>query len=153
VQRRYFPHLTTVKSATLGKPKHHNSGDIINRCLPFLMPMTSLLMGPLLTGCALKKQCAEGFTNGPRYVVDPYWPKPLTNNWILDQVAGIATDRNDNIWLIHRPGSISEDECGAALTPRRSKCCTGLPKLPGRKTIIQTPPLTFDRQAIWRRKG
>ncbi len=27
----------------------------------------------------------EGPINGPRYAVDPYWPKPLHNNWIWDK--------------------------------------------------------------------
>jgi hypothetical protein len=28
----------------------------------------------------------------PAFRVDPYWPKPLPNNWILGQVGGMATD-------------------------------------------------------------
>ena len=28
----------------------------------------------------------------PRMQVDPFWPKPLPNNWILGQVAGVAVD-------------------------------------------------------------
>lgn len=64
---------------------------------------------------------------GPRYAVDALWPKPLPNNWILGQVAGIAVDRNDTIWLIHRPLTLTDDEKGAALTPPRSKCCVAAP--------------------------
>ena len=73
----------------------------------------------------------EGTANGPldavRYAVDANWPKPLPNNWILGQVAGIATDKDDHIWLIHRPASLTEDERGATLTPPRSKCCVAAP--------------------------
>jgi hypothetical protein len=29
----------------------------------------------------------------PQFQVDPFWPKPLPNNWILGQVSGVATDR------------------------------------------------------------
>ena len=75
-----------------------------------------------LSNSAAIAQRVEGPAAGPRYAVDPYWPKPLPNNWILGQVAGIATDRDDNIWVVHRPGSITDDERGATLTPRRSKC-------------------------------
>ena len=28
----------------------------------------------------------------PQYKVEPFWPKPLPDNWILGQVAGIAVD-------------------------------------------------------------
>jgi len=37
----------------------------------------------------------------PQFQVDPFWPKPLPNNWILGQVSGIATDRYDRIWVVH----------------------------------------------------
>ena len=70
---------------------------------------------------------AEGPASGPRYAVDANWPKPLPNNWILGQVAGIAADRDGNIWLVHRPASLTEDERGATLTPPRSKCCVAAP--------------------------
>ena len=64
---------------------------------------------------------------GPRYAVDAAWPKPLPNNWILGQVAGIAVAKDDTIWLIHRPRTLTEDERGATLTPPRSKCCVAAP--------------------------
>ena len=36
----------------------------------------------------------------PQFQVDPFWPKPLPNNWILGQVSGIAADKYDRIWLV-----------------------------------------------------
>ena len=71
---------------------------------------------------------------GPAYTVDPHWPKPLPKQWLLGQVAGIATDKDQNIWIIHRPATLTEDERGAMLKPRRSHCC------------VDTPPvLQFDK--------
>jgi hypothetical protein len=64
---------------------------------------------------------------GPEFTVAPSWPKPLPNNWILGQVAGIAVDAQDHVWIIQRPGSLTDDEKGAALTPPRSKCCVPAP--------------------------
>ncbi len=64
---------------------------------------------------------------GPRYAVDAAWPKPLPDNWILGQVAGIAVAKDDTIWLIHRPKTLTEDERGSTLTPPRSKCCVAAP--------------------------
>lgn len=63
----------------------------------------------------------------PRFEVDPSWPKPLPNNWILGQVGGITVDSEGHIWIIHRPRSLTDDEKGAALTPPRSKCCISAP--------------------------
>lgn len=69
------------------------------------------LAAVLLAACAPVPQRIEGAAApGPRYAVDPYWPKPLPNNWILGQVSGIATDSKDHIWVYHRPRSITEDE-------------------------------------------
>ena len=73
-------------------------------------------------------------SGGPRYAVDATWPKPLPNNWILGQVAGVATASDDTIWVIHRPLTLTEDERGNTFTPKRSKCCSAAP-----------PVLQFDR--------
>jgi DNA-binding beta-propeller fold protein YncE len=66
-------------------------------------------------------------TGVPQFKVDPFWPKPLPGNWMLGQVAGIAVDRNDNIWIVHRPASLVDDEKGALANPPTSKCCTPAP--------------------------
>ena len=91
-----------------------------------------------LVGCAnlANPQRVEGAKSGsgPAYAVDPFWPKPLPNQWLLGQVAGIATDKNQTIWVIHRPNTLTEDERGATLTPPRSTCCLPAP-----------PVLQFDQ--------
>src|SRR5437763_14324431 len=65
--------------------------------------------------------------NGPRYVVDPFWPKDLPENWTLGQVAGIAVDNQDNVWIVHRPRTLVEDEKGAQKTPPETRCCKPAP--------------------------
>ncbi len=76
----------------------------------------------------------QSTTKAPQYKVDASWPKALPNNWILGQVAGVATDKNDHVWIIHRPLTITDDEKGATLNPKRSKCCIPAP-----------PVLEFDK--------
>lgn len=71
----------------------------------------------------------------PDYKVVPSWPKQLPNNWILGQVAGVAVDRYDQIWVLHRPRSNTVDELGAAQVPPRSECCLPAP-----------PVLVFNRR-------
>jgi hypothetical protein len=63
----------------------------------------------------------------PRFEPQPFWPKPLPGNWILGQVSGIAVDKNDHIWIIHRPASLLDDEKGAQQNPPTGKCCTAAP--------------------------
>jgi DNA-binding beta-propeller fold protein YncE len=38
----------------------------------------------------------------PRYVVDPWWPKPLPNRWVTGAVGGICIDHNDHVFGINR---------------------------------------------------
>lgn len=61
----------------------------------------------------------------PEFRVDPFWPKPLPNDWILGQVAGIDVDSQDNVWIVQRPGSLTESERG--LEEGRSRCCLPAP--------------------------
>ena len=78
---------------------------------------------------ALLAAATPGHAQSPAFRVDPYWPKPLPNNWLLGQVGGIAVDAQDNIWVFQRPRSLTDDEKGAALTPPRSKCCVPAPSV------------------------
>jgi DNA-binding beta-propeller fold protein YncE len=63
----------------------------------------------------------------PQFQVEPFWPKPLPNNWLLGQVSGIATDKYDRIWVVHRPTSLSPRERAAEQNPPEAKCCVAAP--------------------------
>ncbi len=65
----------------------------------------------------------------PQFQVDPFWPKPLPNNWLLGQVASVAVGPDDHVWILQRPRSLTDDEKGAALTPPRNKCCAPAPSV------------------------
>ena len=41
----------------------------------------------------------------------------------------MAIDAQDNVWVLQRPRSLTEDEKGAALNPPRSKCCMPAPSV------------------------
>jgi DNA-binding beta-propeller fold protein YncE len=73
------------------------------------------------TGFALAPACAD---DAPRFQVDPFWPKPLPGNQILGQVANVAVDRHDHIWVLQRPSTLVDDEKGAMQKPPTTKCCT-----------------------------
>ena len=64
-----------------------------------------------------------------RFAVDPYWPKSLPGNWQVGAVAGVAVDRHDHIWIIHRPGSFTDDEKAASFDPPRAVCCVPAPSV------------------------
>jgi DNA-binding beta-propeller fold protein YncE len=71
----------------------------------------------------------------PQFQVDPFWPKPLPNNWLVGQVAGVHVDKRDHVWIIHRPSSLSDREVGATANPPINKCCFPAP-----------PVLEFDQE-------
>jgi DNA-binding beta-propeller fold protein YncE len=50
----------------------------------------------------------------PQFSVDPFWPKPLPHLWQIGQVPGIAVDKDDNIWIVQRPRTLTSDERGAS---------------------------------------
>lgn len=63
----------------------------------------------------------------PTFEVDASWPQPLPNDWILGQVAGMAVDDRDHIWIVQRPASLTELEAGAVQDPPLSNCCVPAP--------------------------
>ena len=53
---------------------------------------------------------AQSRSQVPVFTVDPSWPRPLPNNWILGAVAGIAVDSKDHVWVVHRPSTLQPNE-------------------------------------------
>jgi NHL repeat-containing protein len=70
---------------------------------------------------------AAAQTAAPVFEVDATWPKPLPNDWLMGQAAGVAVDRHDHIWVVQRPKTLTNDERGATLKPPRSLCCAPAP--------------------------
>jgi DNA-binding beta-propeller fold protein YncE len=83
---------------------------------------------------AIRAQTVADEGSIPQFLVDPFWPKPLPNNWIMGQVSGVDVDADDHVWIVQRPRSLSEREIGASQDPPISKCCHPAP-----------PVLEFDQ--------
>src|SRR2546423_3260349 len=72
----------------------------------------------------------------PIFEVDPLWPKPLPNHWLLGMTIGVWADDQDHIWIIHRgAATLSNMEKGAELNPPTGECCRSAP-----------PVLEFDQE-------
>jgi len=67
------------------------------------------LVVTLGVGQNLLQRSVDAQTNGkvqaPRFEVDPMWPKPLPNHWILGSVIGVGVDSKDHVFIIHRGDS------------------------------------------------
>ena len=48
---------------------------------------------------------ARSAVTAPRFEVDPFWPKPLPNHWLLGSTIGLSVDAQDHVWIVHRGGS------------------------------------------------
>jgi DNA-binding beta-propeller fold protein YncE len=46
----------------------------------------------------------------PRFEVDPFWPKPLPNQWLVGSIAGVWVDARDHVWITHRPKTLQPNE-------------------------------------------
>jgi hypothetical protein len=71
----------------------------------------------------------------PMFEVDPLWPNPLPNHWLLGSTIGVAVDSREHVWIIHR-GNLANNEIPAALDPPSADaCCFAAP-----------PVLEFDAE-------
>jgi hypothetical protein len=99
----------------------------------FLVLLATLGIGQ----AALDRVAAEGKSvQAPRFEVDPMWPKPLPNHWLLGNVIGVGVDFQDHIWIVHRSAAtLDRKEIYAAADPPLADCCIGAP-----------PVIEFDQQ-------
>jgi DNA-binding beta-propeller fold protein YncE len=83
-----------------------------------------------------KKAAVQAATvQAPMFEVDPLWPKPLPNHWLIGQGIGVSVDAQDHIWIIHRAGSLEVGEQHATTNPPIAQCCAPAP-----------PILEFDQE-------
>jgi hypothetical protein len=84
-------------------------------------------------GQALLQRSAEAQGStviAPMFEVDPLWPKPLPNNWLLGWTIGVWVDDEENVWIIHRGASgLHNNERGAELDPPIAECCRTAPPI------------------------
>ena len=69
---------------------------------------------------------AKPGTPMPRFKVDAAWPQ-LPPDTIMGQVGGVDVDPKGNVWLVQRPGTLSDLETGLAKSPPEALCCKPLP--------------------------
>ncbi len=82
-----------------------------------------------------KKAAVEAATvQAPMFEVDPMWPKPMPNHWVIGMAIGVSVDAQDNVWIIHRGGSLEAKETYGNTNPPGADCCMTAP-----------PVLEFDK--------
>jgi len=77
----------------------------------------------------------RGGVQAPMFQVDPLWPKPLPNHWLIGSTIGVSVDARDHVWIVHRPDTLQPKEVSAAANPPAASCCSPAP-----------PVLEFDAE-------
>ena len=71
-----------------------------------------------------------GGVQAPMFEVDPLWPKPLPNHWLLGSTIGVDADAQDHIWIIHRASTLARNETPVlADPPFAEECCVPAPPI------------------------
>jgi DNA-binding beta-propeller fold protein YncE len=98
--------------------------------------VAAILMAGSLAGCQAAPSPDAGAAasaanaagpQAPSFEVDPLWPKPLPNGWVLGSAIGVSVGADDHVWIIHRPESVEDNFKAATFTPPIGTCCTPAP--------------------------
>lgn len=124
--------MTTKKVQGSGGPKIQRGRSA---AIPAVLVVAAVVaLG--LSARALDQAAAKTeMVTAPRFEVDPMWPKPLPNNWVIGQAIGLTVDSRDHVWMVHRVDSLTVNEVGQQQTPPVAECCKAAP-----------PVLEFDAE-------
>jgi DNA-binding beta-propeller fold protein YncE len=103
---------------------------------------------------ALDASARATLVQAPRFEVDPLWPKPLPNHWVLGNVIGVGVDANDHVFIVHRNDTFdARNEIGAAQKPALSECCVPAPPVlefdPAGNLVKAWGGPPEDKQYVW----
>jgi hypothetical protein len=85
------------------------------------------LIAALGVGQAALDAASRQAPEAPIFEVDPLWPKPLPNHWILGSTIGVGVDSRDHVFIVHRGNGDPRTELGAAQNPPTGECCLPAP--------------------------
>ncbi|MGD2069502.1 MAG: hypothetical protein PVI57_12565 [Gemmatimonadota bacterium] len=81
-----------------------------------------------LGASAVERAALEQTVEAPVFEVDPFWPKPLPNHWLMGSAVGVGVDSRDHVFVVHRQASLDpRTEVGAAQDPPTGECCLPAP--------------------------
>ena len=100
-----------------------------NLCVGAMFLSVAVALGFGSIALERKATVEAAAVQAPRFEVDPLWPKPLPNKWILGQTIGVSVDAQDHVWIIHRAGSLEPGEVHATTNPPTAQCCAPAPPI------------------------
>jgi DNA-binding beta-propeller fold protein YncE len=101
-----------------------------SRSLVLAGVLASTIVALGATSVALQSAADADTVEAPIFEVDPFWPKPLPDNWLLGSAVGVGVDSRDHVFVIHRRDSFNaRNEIGAAADPPTGDCCVPAPNI------------------------
>jgi len=102
----------------------------IRQTRPFVVAVGVLallvVLGAAQTVLQARVEAQSRSIQAPQFEVDPLWPKPLPNHWLLGSTIGVWVDDQDNVWIIHR-GAATLNDNEKALDLKVGECCSAAP--------------------------
>ena len=103
-------------------------------------PLAAMALLALVVACSggsgtmespAEDPAAAGDAGGPQapmFEVDPLWPRPLPNHWLLGSTIGVDVDSQDHVWIVHRASTLAANETPVLSDPPTAEdCCAPAP--------------------------
>ncbi len=92
-----------------------------------LLAVALILLAVCSSPSEVEPEASGDAVMAPRFEVDPFWPQPLPNHWLLGATIGLDVDDEDNVWIVHRGSSLEAKELYPTWDPPASYCCFAAP--------------------------
>ncbi|HEV7512100.1 MAG TPA: hypothetical protein VGO27_10395 [Candidatus Acidoferrum sp.] len=86
------------------KSKHRNFLSAIATCLVILVVANS-------------ETQAQQISDSPKFQVDPFWPKSLSDHWVTGSVGGTCVDAQDHVFIVNRGDLTPKEKKNAKVSP------------------------------------
>jgi len=103
--------------------------------------LAATLLGTTIVALGASQRALQGASEGqavqaPSFEVDPFWPQPLPNHWVMGSAIGVGVDARDHVFIVHRQQTLNaRTEVLSAEAAKSGECCVAAP-----------PVLEFDPQ-------
>src|SRR5687768_6854462 len=100
-----------------------------------MKPQRFLILGgtfavALVVALGAQRSTSQQAAQAPMFEVDPLWPKPMPNHWLLGSTTGLAIDSRDHVFVVHLTDSfVARTEIGATANPPIGECCAPAPNV------------------------
>lgn len=90
-------------------------------------------LGVAILALGAGQQALQGAAEGrqvqaPAFEVDPFWPQPLPNHWVLGSVIGVGVDARDHVFIVHRQQTLNaRTEVLSGEAAKSGECCLPAP--------------------------